>query len=99
MGTHGVSLSADVVDTLRSRMKASSYTGPYGGRSIFTMFSQFDKNGSGQLEVDEVRRALRRVLRIPSDVVPDAEIASLCTILDSNGSGSVRINDIVAFIS
>lgn len=82
---------------LRAKIKAASYTG-HSGRQLDVLFARFDKNGSGDLDVDELRRALRRTLKIPPSSVPDAEIAHLYSVLDDDNSGSVSIAEIVKFL-
>ena len=50
------------------------------------------------LEVNEVKAALRRVLRIPATVVPDHQIEGFCAIVDTDFSGTVDIQELVGFI-
>merc|ERR1712232_1169943 len=83
-------LSGDMLDMIRAKMKASSYAST-GGRSTTVLFNRFDKDGSGQLHPDEVRKALRKVLRISPEVITDNDIAALCAMLDRDGSGSVGV--------
>lgn len=83
---------------LRQKIKGACYTG-HAGRQLDVLFGRFDRDGSGQLEEEEVRRALRRTLRIPPSIVTDAEISSLCSILDADQSGSVGISEILDFLS
>merc|ERR1712216_359395 len=77
--------------------KSSSYTGVFG-RQLDVVFGRFDKDSSGQLEDDEVRQALRRVLRIPPSVLTDAQIIGLCATLDTDNSGNVSIQELVNFV-
>merc|ERR1711862_1093592 len=56
-------LPAHMLENLRSKIKAASYTGT-SGRELDVIFERFDKDGSGQLDPDEVRQALRRTMRI-----------------------------------
>jgi len=83
---------------LRATIKGAAYTGA-SGRQLDVLFGRFDRDGSGQLDEDEVRRALRRTLKIPPSVVTDPEISALCTMLDSDGSGTVSIAEIVDFLN
>jgi len=86
------------LDILRSKIKAASYSGSGLGRQIGDIFLRFDKDGSGQLEDHEVRMALRRSLRIPPSTISDAQISSLCALLDKDHSGAVSINELVDFV-
>jgi len=90
-------LEPEVAEKLRAKIKAAAYTG-HSGRQLDVIFGRFDKDGSGQLDVDEVRRALRRTLRIAPAVISDAEITKLCNTLDSDKSGSVSVSELVDFI-
>eukprot|EP00440_Ansanella_granifera_P009588 gb/GFBE01010390.1/.p1 GENE.gb/GFBE01010390.1/~~gb/GFBE01010390.1/.p1 ORF type:complete len:825 (+),score=199.87 gb/GFBE01010390.1/:1-2475(+) len=89
-------LSKAVVDKIRSKIKSAAYTGP-NGKGFDEIFSRMDKDGSGALEPEEVKRALRCSLRIPKSVVSDQEVYSLCTLLDADNSGSISIPELVAF--
>ncbi|CAE7445487.1 unnamed protein product [Symbiodinium natans] len=74
---------------------------PYAGWSgvdLTLLFRRLDKDRSGELEIDEVKAALRRVLRIPPSVVPDYQIQSFCAIMDTDFSGAVDIEELVGFI-
>lgn len=82
---------------IRSRIMAAAYTG-HAGRQLDVLFARFDKDGSGELDEDELRRALRRTLRIPPSAVSDAEIAHLVSVLDADQSGSVSIAELVKFL-
>ncbi|CAE8679165.1 unnamed protein product, partial [Polarella glacialis] len=83
---------------MRAKIKGAAYVG-HGGRQLDTLFSRFDRDNSGQLDEDEVRKALRRTLRIPPSAVTDAEIATLCGHLDADKSGEVSIQELVSFLS
>ncbi|CAE7566006.1 unnamed protein product [Symbiodinium pilosum] len=92
----GGQLSKESLDLIRSRIKAAAYVGPKQGFDV--IFKRFDKDGSGTLCFEEVRSALRRILRIPTSSLNDHQISSLCKTLDSNDSGSVDIAELVAFL-
>eukprot|EP00931_Biecheleriopsis_adriatica_P087399 TRINITY_DN61881_c0_g1_i1.p1 TRINITY_DN61881_c0_g1~~TRINITY_DN61881_c0_g1_i1.p1 ORF type:complete len:850 (-),score=193.84 TRINITY_DN61881_c0_g1_i1:173-2722(-) len=93
----GQALTREVIEKLRMKIKAASYTG-HLGREVEATFSRYDIDGSGLLEADEVRMALRRALRIPPSVISDDQIAKLCAMLDSDQSGAISIAEIVEFV-
>mmetsp|Transcript_1238 Transcript_1238/g.3185 ORF Transcript_1238/g.3185 Transcript_1238/m.3185 type:complete len:761 (+) Transcript_1238:1-2283(+) len=90
-------LSRDALDMIRSKIKSAAYMGP-NQQGFDGIFNRFDKDGSGTLCFDEIRGALRRILRIPKSSVSDSQISSLCVLLDTNGSGNIDIAELVAFI-
>eukprot|EP00929_Paragymnodinium_shiwhaense_P122829 TRINITY_DN9599_c0_g1_i4.p1 TRINITY_DN9599_c0_g1~~TRINITY_DN9599_c0_g1_i4.p1 ORF type:complete len:871 (-),score=207.53 TRINITY_DN9599_c0_g1_i4:273-2885(-) len=90
-------LQPDAIIKMREKIKSAAYTG-HLGRQLDVLFSRFDKDGSGQLEDEEVRQALRRSLRILPSEISDAQIFSLCALIDADNSGSVSIKELVDFI-
>mmetsp|Transcript_72478 Transcript_72478/g.136894 ORF Transcript_72478/g.136894 Transcript_72478/m.136894 type:complete len:650 (+) Transcript_72478:99-2048(+) len=86
------------VQQITAKVKAAAYTG-FNGCSIDTVFTRFDRDGSGELDIEEVRRSFRRTCRIPPSLVSDADIAALCTSLDHDKSGSVSISEIVELLT
>jgi len=83
---------------VRRAIKSAAYTG-HSGRQLDVLFARFDRDGSGQLDEDEVRLALRRTLRIAPSVVADAEISALCNAIDADASGEVSIKELVDFLN
>lgn len=94
---HRPPLKKAALEALRIKIKSASYTGVFG-RQLDVVFGRFDKDGSGQLDDDEVRQALRRVLRIPPSTLSDAQIVDLCAALDTDHSGAVSIQELVNFV-
>jgi len=91
-------LSPQVVENLRAKIKAASYTGREG-RDLAKVFGRFDLDGSGELEEAEFKRAMRRTLKIAPNIISDAQISLLFAMLDGNQSGTVNVAEIVAFLS
>lgn len=90
-------LDEATLDFIRARIKAASYTGK--AREMDVIFTKFDKDGFGQLEENEIRLAIRRALKIPPTVISDEQIASLCMLVDADGSGAISISEFCAFVS
>mmetsp|Transcript_29142 Transcript_29142/g.53175 ORF Transcript_29142/g.53175 Transcript_29142/m.53175 type:complete len:756 (-) Transcript_29142:62-2329(-) len=82
---------------VRAKIKAAAYTGK-SGRQLDVLFTRMDRDRSGQLDEDEIRRMLRRVLRIPPTVISDPEISAFCVALDSDHSGTLSIKEIMDFL-
>lgn len=91
-------LQLDAIERLRAKLKSAAYTGAEGV-SFDVIFGRFDRDGSGELDVEEVRLAVRRSLKIPKEVITDEDIVSLCRLLDVDNSGAVAIHELVEFAS
>ena len=90
-------LGRAVLRKVRARIKAAAYTGAKG-RDVAELFRRYDKDGSGHLSPDEVRKALRRTMKIPPRDIADVQVQSLCNLLDTDQSGSVDIAELLEFI-
>jgi len=90
-------LPKHVMDRLRASINAAAYAG-HLGREVEGLFQRFDRDGSGLLEPEEVRLALRRSLKVPKSVINDDQIGRLCAQLDADDSGAISIPEIVAFL-
>mmetsp|Transcript_31222 Transcript_31222/g.71283 ORF Transcript_31222/g.71283 Transcript_31222/m.71283 type:complete len:742 (+) Transcript_31222:116-2341(+) len=90
-------IDQSVLGRVRAKIKAAAYTGGRG-RQLDVLFTRMDRDHSGQLEEDEIRRMLRRVLRIPPTVISDPEISAFCVALDTDGSGTLSIKEIMDFM-
>jgi hypothetical protein len=92
-------LEPRVRERVRSKIQQAAYSdGERTMEQLQALFDHFDEDGSGQLDDDEVRRALRFKLNIPSYSISDAEISSLCAGLDADRSGEISISEIMDFI-
>mmetsp|Transcript_60063 Transcript_60063/g.108029 ORF Transcript_60063/g.108029 Transcript_60063/m.108029 type:complete len:211 (+) Transcript_60063:47-679(+) len=91
------SLDTKTVKKIKSCILRAAYAG-WSGVDLALLFRRMDKDRSGELEIDEVKAALRRVLRIPPSMVPDYQIQSFCAIIDTDFSGAVDIEELVGFI-
>lgn len=96
-GNKKLAAHTGVLADLRAKIKAAAYTGGHG-RDLNVLFGRFDRDGTGALDEDEVRRAFRRACKIKPSAVSDAEIASLCGLLDEDNSGTVSISEIIDFL-
>lgn len=88
---------AGALGKLRSKLKGASYVGQ-AGRQLDVVFARFDRDRSGELDEDEIKRAFRRTMKVPPSILSDADIHSLCSMLDLDKSGSVSIREIADFL-
>jgi len=70
-----------------------------GGSELEALFGQFDKDGGGELEDFEVRRAFRVGLKIPKTQLSDAELWTLIHTIDADGSGSIAVKEFVEWVN
>ena len=63
-------------------------------QEIREVFDQFDSDGGGSIEVDELRMALKSL----GQDLTKAEAEALMLELDSSGDGSIDFAEFVAFI-
>eukprot|EP00931_Biecheleriopsis_adriatica_P009315 TRINITY_DN110394_c0_g1_i1.p1 TRINITY_DN110394_c0_g1~~TRINITY_DN110394_c0_g1_i1.p1 ORF type:complete len:212 (-),score=57.57 TRINITY_DN110394_c0_g1_i1:68-703(-) len=91
-------LEKETVEKIRNNILRAAYIG-FQGVDLAVLFSRFDVDGSGELEFDEVKRALRRTLKISPKLVPDHEIHAFCALVDTDYSGTVSIEEFVTFVN
>jgi len=82
---------------LRSAIRGAAYTGP-GARQLEVLFSRCDHDNSGSLSEEELRRALRRTLKIPPSLLSDPQLTALFSLIDVDGSRTVDISELVGFL-
>ena len=68
-----------------------------GGGNWKTLFNAFDRDGTGEVDVDQLRFGLRRTLQISTSQLTDNDLARIVRSLPSY-CGKVRIADLVFFI-
>ncbi|CAE8707779.1 unnamed protein product, partial [Polarella glacialis] len=90
-------LTSKQTTKIRSSIKSASYTGPQG-QDLEVLFRRLDLDDSGELEHEEIHRALRRTLKIPPHIVYDHEISALCAMMDPDYSGTVNIEELMTFV-
>jgi len=91
-------LSMDALRKLQAGVKSASYVG-HDGRKLDVLFKRADRDGSGELDEQEIRRVLRCTLKIAPTVIADCEISALCETLDTDRSGAVSITELVYFLN
>jgi len=81
-----------VVERLRARLKAAAYS--IGQNFAKVMWDQ-DRDSTAHMNWPEFRHTCRRVLRLSGE---DAHLKAIFNSLDSDGTGFVSIEEIVAFV-
>lgn len=98
VGNSRLTAKSERLTSIRAKIKSMAYTGA-AGRQLDVVFARFDRDGSGHLDEDEVRMALRKTCKIPPSVITDAEVSVLCNLLDEDHSGAVSISELVDFLT
>lgn len=66
--------------------------------AIAKLFMQFDKDGCGELQDLEVRKAIRATLKIPKTFLGDNELWMLIHTIDSDQSGCIVVQEFVDWV-
>jgi len=86
-------LKEDLCRRLQSQLKSATM-----GISLQKFFRKFDKDRSGTLNTDELRRLIRIELRITPATMSDKDVETLVAALDDDGGGQLSVDELVDFI-
>jgi len=89
----GRALGEDVAKRLQSQLKFAM-----GATHPQKLFRRFDKDRSGTLNAEELKRLIRVELRVPPERLGDADIGALVLALDDDGGGDLSIDELVDFV-
>lgn len=82
-------------DEIRTLMWSQTFA--IGSDDMADLFDMYDQNGSGELEREEFRRAIRRS-RFTKKDLSDANVDTLFDAIDSNGDGQVSAEEFCDFM-
>lgn len=95
----GVLDITDKFETLRIKIRATSYKAIGAAKWQWRdIFARYDKSGDGELDLSEFTAALRGQLRVAPSEFSDADIKVLFEYLDEEGSGTLELEDLEAFV-
>jgi hypothetical protein len=80
---------------VRHKLMEASYA--LGGRDYGRLFQRLDHNHDGELDHDEFKSFLRRVLKVPPIDMPDKDVTTLFAFMDKNGDGSITQEEFMEF--
>ena len=86
----------DPIELAKKKIEAASYS---YGRDWAKMFRTIDKDGSGQLDLEEFRKLLRTRARIPVSQLTDDHIRSLFEAVDDDNTGSISADEFSEFMN
>jgi CRP-like cAMP-binding protein len=87
------------IQHLRVRLRSMSYgSGKYSGQDPGSLFRQFDKDSSGELDQEEFFTAVRKGGGLTKRDVSDAELRKLFRAVDEDGDGSINIDEFTVFV-
>jgi hypothetical protein len=96
---------ADGIAMLKRRLRAASgrlaasADASSGGDCWRELFQLYDADGSGELDEEELSRAVRRDLNIREHELSDADLRRLFVQIDADGSGTISAEELVEFMS
>ena len=62
------------------------------------LFQAYDLDGNGELDLDELSRAVRRDLKIPEHDLSTPDLARLFCMIDADDSGTISAEELVEFM-
>jgi len=63
-----------------------------------SIFQKYDSEGNGTLGLEDIRRMVRRDLKIAERLVSDHQLSELFSAIDEDGGGSVEFNEFLEFV-
>eukprot|EP00750_Incisomonas_marina_P011051 INCI16334.1.p1 GENE.INCI16334.1~~INCI16334.1.p1 ORF type:complete len:1994 (+),score=433.30 INCI16334.1:160-6141(+) len=81
---------------LRGKLRAAAYS--KGGLDFEALFSQFDSDGSGELDLEEFGAAMRKAAKISVNDVTDEELEEMFNLVDADHSGDVDVDEFCTWL-
>jgi hypothetical protein len=96
----------DGIEMLKRRLRAATRKhladgdGSAAGseRGWSALFRSYDTDGNGELDEEELLRAVRRDLRIPEHELSRADLSRLFSMIDADNSGAISSDELVDFM-
>jgi len=86
-------ISEEVSKRLQSQLQSATR-----GVSLRKIFSKHDTDRSGTLTATELKKLIRKELRITTALVSDREVEDLAAALDGDRTGNISIEELLSFI-
>ena len=88
--------TSDGVELIKRKIRAASYRD--GGQDWDTLFLQHDRDGNGELDINEFTRALRHTAGVSRQELSDDRLRKLFDMVDADGSGEISADEFADFI-
>lgn len=93
---------ADGIEMLKRRLRAATRrhlaTNDHATDGWNALFEAYDADGNGELDEDELRRAVRRDLQIPEHELSDPDLRRLFALIDADASGTISADELIDFM-
>jgi len=90
-------VSPEAVQLIVSRLKAAAYTST-GSKIDASFFKRLDRDGSGEMDVDEWVKALRVEFRISPKELSDEQARHVFQELDMDGSNALAVDELALLV-
>ncbi len=88
--------NAEMVELLRTKLRGLSYD--HNGQNPAKLFEMYDSAGSGSLEYDDFRNAVRKGGKITEAMLSERELEQLFDTVDVSVTGSISIDELTNFV-
>ncbi|CAJ1435785.1 unnamed protein product [Effrenium voratum] len=86
-------ISEEVARRMQSQLQSATR-----GVSLRKIFGKYDADRSGTLTSVELKKLIRKELRISLAVVSDADVENLAAALDGDHTGNISVDELLSFI-
>ena len=69
-----------------------------GGGDLLGLFNMLDRDNSGAIDADELHVGIRSTLKLSNTQLTDSHIADLLSAIDTDMSGAIEFEELVAFV-
>ncbi|CAK8987161.1 unnamed protein product [Durusdinium trenchii] len=86
-------ISEEVARRMQSQLQSATR-----GVSLRKIFGKYDADRSGTLTSTELKKLIRKELRISTAVISDSDVENLAAALDGDRTGNVSVEELLSFI-
>jgi len=94
MALKEIGLDEGSVSQCLTCLRAATY-----GSDVLALFRRHDLDNNGELDIGELKRIIRRCMRVRQNDLPDRDISKVFQALDVNKCGLVSADEFIEFLS